>query len=519
MPRLLKLRVAALERIAHELRYAPAVAARRHTARAEKLAAMIDPVAVYPEDFVVFQITGFRPAMSEPEMIPGAALLRDLAGLIDRLSRRAAFTREELAPPQWLTVDDLRERWGVSRKTIERTRVRGLIGRRVTLARGKAMNVFASAVVKAVEAREGRVVGSAGGNRPRPKVARKPVAKPEVERVPRRAVTPRQRRLVERALRVGVKPAAIAARLSKSEATVFRSRQRQLADRCRSVRMPIPAGAVELIEREGLRFLAERSVRTGLGAPGASSLAEHVADAVRTGGPDPFVERARAFAYWTLVARAQTTARSLSRTRPAALAVDRVITDLRWAAQLKIELVRAEQLLLLRTIAGQTGTPLLEHPSDRAAALLVRCLAALSAAVDRFDPTAGRIAGVASLELSRVVSRWQAEQSKDGQVRAQPIAAPVMDDWTLSVCPWQVWTNPPAEVRLNLSRLTPGDRALLTARYGLEGGAPRDAKELAADLGKPARIIARLLHTAERAATGAAPGPVKPSARRRRSEP
>lgn len=515
MPRLLKLRVAALERIAHELRYAPAAAARRHTARAEKLATMIDPEAVYPEDFVVFHVTGFRPQMNEPELIPGAALLRDLAGLIDRLSRRAAFTRAELAPPQWLTVDELLGRWGVSRKTIERLRVRGLIGRRVALTRGRAMNVFASAVVKAVELRE----GLAGGKRARPRPVPKSVRKPVDERAPGQAVTPRQRRLVERALRVGVKPAAIAERLSKSEATVFRSRQRQLADRCRSVRMAIPAGAAEVIEREGLRFLTERSVRAGFGAPGASTLAEHVADAVRAGWPDPFVERARAFAYWTLVARAQTTARSLSRTRPAALAVDRVITDLRWAAQLKVELVRAEQLLLLRTIAGQTGTPLLEHPSDRAAALLVRCLAALSAAVDRFDPTAGRIAGVASLELSRVVSRWQAEQSKDGQARAQPIAAPVMDDWTLSVCPWQGWTNPPAEVRLNLSRLDPADRALLTARYGLDGGAPRDAKELAADLGKPARVIARLLHTAERAAMGAALGPVKPSARRRRSKP
>jgi len=513
VPRLLKLRVAALERIAHELRYAPAAAARRHTVRAEKLVAMIDAEAVYPEDFVVFQITGFRPAMDGPELIPGAALLRDLAGLIDRLSRRAAFTRDELPPPQWLTVDQLRERWGVSRKTVERLRVRGLIGRRVTLTRGRAMNVFPLAVVKAVEARER--AGPAAGSRRRSGAAKRPAATPEAERAPRRAVTPRQRRLVERALRVGVKPAALAARLNKSEATVFRSRQRQLADRCRTVRMPIPAGAAELIEREGLRFLAERSVRTGLGAPAATSLAEHVADAVRAGGPDPFVERARAFAFWTLVARAQTASRGLGRTRPAALAVDRVITDLRWAARLKVELMRGEQLLLLRTVAVQTGTPLLEHPADRATALLSRCMGALSAAVDRFDPTAGRIAGVAGLELSRVVSRWQAEQAKDSPARARPIAPPAFEDWTRSVCPWQAWTNAPTEVLANLERLSPDDRNLLSARYGLDGSAPRDATELAAELGKPARIVIRLLHTAERAAASTA----APRPRRRRSKP
>jgi hypothetical protein len=509
VPRLLKLRIAALERTAHELRFAPAATARRQTVRAEKLATMIDPAAVYPEDFVVFHITGFRPDMPEPELIPGDALLRDLAALIDRLSRRAAFKRAELAAPQWLTVEDLRERWGVSRKTIERLRTRGLVGRRVALERGREMNVFAASVVKAVEARE----HLAGGKRARPRppaLAEKPG-----ETQPRPAVTPRQRRLVERALRAGVKSKTIASHLSKSKATVFRSQQQQLADRCRAVRVPIPAGSVELIEREGLRFIADPSVRTGLGAPGAATLAEHVADAIRAGYPDPLVERTRAFAYWTLVARAQTAARELDRTRPAALRVDRIVTDLRWAALLKAELVRAEQLLLLRTVETQVGAPLLELPPDRARTLLVRGIAALSAAVNRFDPTAGRVAGVASIELSRVVSRWQAEQSADAPPRAQSITPPRLDDWTRSVSPWQAWTNPPTDLRDRLPRLVDADRALLTARYGFDGAQPRDTSELAKATGKPARIVTRLLHSAERKAAALD----RPKKKRRRSSP
>lgn len=512
MPRLLKLRVAALERTAHQLRFAPAAAARRQTVKAEKLATMIDPGAVYPEDFVVFHITGFRPEMAEPELIPGDALLRDLAGLIDRLSRRAAFTREELTAPQWLTIDDLRARWGVSRKTVERLRVRGLIGRRVTLTRGKAMNVFSAAIVQAVEGRE----GLAGGKRARPRVAAA-VPKPTAVKG-KGAVTPKQRRLVERALRAGVKSKSIATRLSKSKATVFRTKQQQLADRCRAVRVAIPAGAVELIEREGLRFIADPAVRTGLNAPGAASLAEHVADAVRAGWPDPLVERARAFAYWTLVARAQSAARELSRTRPAALAVDRVITDLRWASALKAELVRGEQLLLLRTIEGQTGTPLVELPPDRARTLLSRGLAALSAAVDRFDPTAGRVAGVASIELSRVVSRWQAEQAAESPARAQPMTAPALEDWTRVVNPWQQWTNAPSGLRERATKLEAEERALLVARYGLDGSYPRDLRELAAITGKPARIVARLLHSAERNAAASSDVPRGGRKRARRSK-
>lgn len=515
MPRLLKLRVAALQRIAHELRFAPAAAARRQTAKAEKLTSMIDPKAVYPEDFVVYHITGFRPEIAEPELIPGDALLRDLAALIDRLSRRAAFTRDELAPSAWLTTEDLLKRWGVSRKTIERLRPRGLIGRRVALPRGKAMNVYSIAVVKAVEKREHptpvvRTKESASTQRTKQS---KPAIKP--------AVTPKQRRLVERALRAGVKPKAVAARLSKSKATVFRSRQQQLAERCRAVRVPIPAAAAEIIEHEGLRFLADPSVRSGLGVPGARSIAEHVADALRIEKPDPLTERTRAFAYWTLVTRAQGAARLLDRTRPAALTVDRVTTDLRWAALIKAELVRAEQQLLLRTIEVQLGTPLLELPPLRASTLLARCIAALSGAVDRFDPTAGRIAGVASMELSRAVTRWQSEQNTPTTpgTRAQAIepAEHPIDDWTRAVCPWQAWTNPPPGIRDALARLDPPQRSLITARYGLDGSPPRDTSELAAMLKKPARIITRLLRTAERAAA-AQPRPRRPRGRPR-SEP
>ena len=513
MPRLLKLRVAALERIAHELRFAPAAAARRHTTKAEKLASMIDPQAVYPEDFVVFHITGFRPEMPEPELIPGDALLRDVAALIDRLSRRAAFKREELAPPQWLSTDDLLARWKVSRKTIERLRPRGLIGRRVSLARGKAMNVFSAAVVKAVEQRE----GLADGKRSRPRASATAAAQAESKALgpdKKKPVTARERRLVERALKAGVRPAAVAARLSKSEATVFRSQQRQLADKCRAVRVPLPAAAAEIIEREGLRFLAEPSVRTGLGSPGAGSLAEHVADAVRAGRSDPLTERTRAFAYWTLAARAQGAARTLDRTRPAAVIIDRVITDLRWAALLKVELMRAEQPLLLRTVEVQLGTPLIELPPERARAILARGIAALSLAVDRFDPTAGRIAGVASIELSRVVTRWQNEQVHDPSAapRAQPMTSPPLEDWTRSASPWQAWTNPPAALRMNLERLPEVDRRLLTARYGFDGSPPRDLTELAEVLGKPVRIVTRLLHTAEREAASTR----SPSDRKRR---
>jgi hypothetical protein len=207
------------------------------------------------------------------------------------------------------------------------------------------------------------------------------------------------------------------------------------------------------------------------------------------------VERARAFAYWTLVARAHTAARALDRTRPAALAVDRVVTDLRWAASLKAELIRGEQLLFLRTVEVQLGTPLLELPADEARALLWRGLTTLGTAVDRFDPTAGRLAGVASMELSRAVTRWQSEGSV-----ARGHRRDAGDDWTRVVAPWQAWTNPPTALRSAL-RATDLERSLLAQRYGWDGGPPRSIEQIAAETGQRPRIVSRVLNTLERRLT------------------
>ncbi|MBY0308022.1 MAG: hypothetical protein K2Q09_04695, partial [Phycisphaerales bacterium] len=220
----------------------------------------------------------------------------------------------------------------------------------------------------------------------------------------------------------------------------------------------------------------------------------------RAGRPDPLAERARAFAYWTLLARAQAASRALGRTRPAALVIDRIVTDLRWAAALKAELVRAEQLLLLRTVEVQVGAGLLDLPAAGAVVLLRRCLGTLSAAVDRFDPTAGRLAGVASMELSRAVTRWQGEQPGPRAARARVPIPETLDDWTRSVALWQAWTNPPAGLRQRLGALLAEDARLLTLRYGWDGGPPRDAVELGAATKRPARIVVRVLNAAERRA-------------------
>ena len=81
MPRLSTLRAGALADLAEQLRYAPAPAVRRYLQNIDGLAREVDPATAYPEEFVVFRVTGFRPDGAGAGVLPGEALLADLSAL------------------------------------------------------------------------------------------------------------------------------------------------------------------------------------------------------------------------------------------------------------------------------------------------------------------------------------------------------------------------------------------------------------------------------------------------------
>ena len=61
-------------------------ASARQLERAEQLAAEVDPTVNYPEDWVIFRVTGYRPQMDAPAIVVGEALLGDISVLVERLS-------------------------------------------------------------------------------------------------------------------------------------------------------------------------------------------------------------------------------------------------------------------------------------------------------------------------------------------------------------------------------------------------------------------------------------------------
>ena len=100
MPRPPAFKSSAVRDLAHELRYAPATTRRRILTAAEQLAGEIERDRVYPEEFIVYRVTGYRPERPAPPVtLVGAALVTDLVTLIQRLSRRLDLPAQSASPP------------------------------------------------------------------------------------------------------------------------------------------------------------------------------------------------------------------------------------------------------------------------------------------------------------------------------------------------------------------------------------------------------------------------------------
>lgn len=213
MPPLPRLRIPALDDLARQIRFEPAKAARRQLELAEALAGEIDPNRTYPEEWVVFRLTGYRPDAasqpvargrskpaapgadkrrpqgtreSAPTLLVGAAVLADLPAFVERLSVAAKLTAKDLGAAAdlrtrrgraegaagWLDAPALCKRWKISRKTLDRLRrggdavsgpPGGLLARRVIGSDARHRLYFRLAAIEAFESRHADRLRSAAG--------------------------------------------------------------------------------------------------------------------------------------------------------------------------------------------------------------------------------------------------------------------------------------------------------------------------------------------------------------------
>jgi RNA polymerase primary sigma factor len=577
-----------LRDLARQLRFEPAEAARRQLARAEELAMQLldesgkaagEKPDAYPEDWVVFRITGLRTDAGGGTSNDGAsgvvvreALLSDLPALIDQLSIAANLGPADLATSskkssQWLGAADLCTRWKVSRKTLDRYRRLGLVSRRINLGRGRSRVVYSEPSVQAFERVHRLRVEQAGeftriDARTLARIVRRATTyrrrfgwtlhhcaqriaaregrsletvRQALRRHDRKSTTPlftepgpldaEQRAWIERASRRGGNMTSAAKKLRKSRTSVYRAVGGRRATRLRELDLRGPIGPTFTRADAEEVFLNHAAAKTGLGTPGASNVGELMRMAATIQPETAPRESARAAAYWFLLWSASQSLSLLKPTTPgpaASATLDAIETRLLWASRLKAEMVRSELPLLLRTIEAQTARRLESIPGPVLHELIHLGLDALIDAVDRFDPfKGGRAAAPAGIGLTRAISQWLRTSRERLGSPARAAAKVDLDqyslvDWTRRVHPWQTWLEPPTEVRAKLTTLPDRERGVLEARFGWNNEPPSTVEHLAKTLGTtPTRIAAMQRRSIAQLAFGAA----APRAKRRKPKP
>ncbi len=521
MPPLTRITTGALSRLAEQLRFAPREALVRDVERIEALALEIDGGGVYSEEWVVFRVTGFRADIEGAEAIGGEAVLRDLSALAERLSMSARLSAAGDGGGDIVTLAALSARWGVSSKTVERLRRRGLIARRVLDERGKWRLGFSARAADAFAAAHPALIARAAGfsrmdERVRARVLRCArlyrraglTLNEASDRIARRygrsreAVRqmlikhdrrhagggaifglrgPLRREEASDALAragLGVELRRSASAMSRSAAAVRRGVNLVRAERLRGVLLEgvgEGVGVEEDGERGGVSFagpdLEDGSASADLGGPGVTDLLRFIQAARRREVPLGVVERARARAFRGLLTRARVWTLGLDRAFPSAEGIDAIETALRWAARLKAELLRSHLALVVQTLEERAGVRLEEQRAARAEELVVLGLRAAGRAVDAFDPSrGGRLAAPITLLVTREASRWlrgaPAPLEASGRAQARLAEGLVFADWTRHVSPWQEWLEPDAGVRGASGRVSEGARLVMGMRMG-----------------------------------------------------
>lgn len=513
-----------------ELRFAPREARLRCMDRAERLSRTIEDAAEYPAPWVIEAITGYRPEGRMPGVARGAALRAGLGVFVERQSARADLTPDEV--PGGLGVPEVLARWDISRATLGRLRRLGLAARRVRDGRaGRA--VFhpesiawfeqvhadrlgrAAAFTRLTPEETGRLVRRASRYRrclrwPMTRVvqrlAQRTGRSPEgVRQALRRAgaarrdefdlsphLDARTRRVLARAARLGVDVGLMARKVRRSRGAVRRAIAVARADRLRDALargvLTAHVGPTFALPDAGEAILAPPAVREGLGLPGAGTLRDVLGAARAAGPPIAAVEKHRAVAGQFLVWRAAMAIEHLHTLNPSPAALDRIETDLRWAARLRAELIRVQWPTIVRSLEARIGRPCADVPARELGALLHETVLAAARAVEAFDPfRGGRLAGPVGLAADRVGAAWvKAGRIPVASGRATPVLGEHarLDEWTHRVAAWQVWIEPPERVRAAamVDRPTPADAALLRARFGW-GEVPHTLAEVGARFG------------------------------------
>ena len=129
-------RLDSIARLARQLRFAPIARRLQQLHAAEDLLLQFKPDQTYAVNAITVAITSYEPKQTDGTMLTGVALQHDLGMLVEEVSESMQLDIKAVAEPV-LMIEDVVQRMGVTSKTVQRWRRRGLPAGRYTFADGK----------------------------------------------------------------------------------------------------------------------------------------------------------------------------------------------------------------------------------------------------------------------------------------------------------------------------------------------------------------------------------------------
>ena len=542
MPRIASFRITAIDELYTQLKYAPDTARRRQMEAAERLAGEIEATQLYPHDFVIFRITGYRPERVEasPALV-GEALVGDLATFIGHLSHCLDLDSDQ-QPRSPVPLREAARRLNVSSRTLQRYRQRGLVCHYLVFPDGvKRLACFEDALQRFVQQHRERVDRAAAFTRVGDDVLDSMInAARETQRRrglslgatarrlavrygrshetlrgilkqhDRRSVEPifgacgsiktREARIICRAARMGMTPAALARRLGRTTPTVHRAinvGRRQQLDAFGLAWVPLDM----LADAESVSTLAcAPAITTGLIPPEACVDALQLVETTRLAADEDGddADAATLLAGYNMLKRRAAEAVGALPRYPASGVLDAIETDLRWATLLKRRVVGLGLPAAVAAIEQFVGRPLEQQPREEILVLVRLAINVVSATIESLNPDRGqRTSPVCAYAMSRALAagtgpppagRAGTKHRPEGVVLSRPFE---------TLCPWQLALGLRADLSDFVDRLPMPSRRVVTDRFGLGGNRPCSLAQLAERTRSTPTAVARRLAGAE----------------------
>ena len=540
MPRTARFKIAAIQELLRQLEYAPAETRRRQMDAAEALIADLDPHQNYPEDFIIFRITGYRPDRAEePVTLVGQALLPDLVNLVQTLSESLDVKSDGDRSPA-LTIEEATTRLQISRKSIQRYRKQGLVCHYIVFADGvKRLGCFNDALEQFVNAHalklkkaggftringdiEADIIRQARELRAAQRLTLNQAARrlalqcgrahetirQMLRRHDRKAADPifhergpltdREITLIHRAWQWGIEASELAERYDKSKPTIHRAANRRRRDLLRTLKLSfIDLPTFALPDADEV-ILAAPAVIGELNVQVPHDALALIDAARRSPPPMDALQHALAAGYNLLKHRAAESIIALGEW-PRSEQLDRIETDLRWASLLRRRLVMIGLPAAIARIEQNLHRPLREQSREEIIALVELAIKVLAKAVESLDPSRGQqLQRIIGLAMDKALAKIALPQALIRAAAKHDSGAVLLGDPLEKLCPWDSWLNLRRDLRPHVAHLPGGLCNTVERRFGLHGGPPLTVHALAKSINCTPVQTARILQQAIR---------------------